>query len=80
MGCCGGKTGCKKETQSNKLATDSGTIEIKFGPENAYSLRIPVAHFGAGRRDLADQLRAAADILDKPTSVNNDQKTLPFSN
>jgi hypothetical protein len=81
MGCCGGKPGCKKTVETNKLAMDSSMFEIKFGPDNAYSLLIPVSHHVA-RGELAEQLRAAADGLDYGikcgASLSSQQKVLPF--
>lgn len=81
MGCCSGKTSCKKAIENNKAVSDSSGFEIKFGPDNAYNLWIPVATHH-DRKELAAQLRAAADRLDAPVRYksNSAQKMLPFLN
>jgi hypothetical protein len=60
--------------------TDS-EFELRFGPKNGYSLKIPVTHKNS-RLEIAKQLRDAAAKLEaevitgKPT--NPDQKLFPF--
>jgi hypothetical protein len=58
--------------------TEGGNIEITFGPQNEYSLKIPLTTKHA-RQNIITQLRTAADKLEIANNEANDiQKVLPF--
>jgi hypothetical protein len=61
------------------VAVFDGALTFRFGPQHSYALHVPTGDLSR-RKELADQLRAAANQLSAmPTAVIPNQTMLPFS-